>query len=127
MGEADTAVAGLSHVLLAVRDIDRSLSFYRDVLGLEVAFASGEFVFLRAGSVTLGLRHAPDLPSRRAEDPVGVELVFAVDEIHAAHERLRSRGVGFRVPPRVVAGGQWAADFRDPDGHVLSIFGPARP
>jgi catechol 2,3-dioxygenase-like lactoylglutathione lyase family enzyme len=126
MAEADAAVTGLSHVLLAVRDIERSLSFYRNVLGLEVAFASGEFVFLRAGNVTLGLRRAADLPVTRAEDPVGVELVLTVGEIHAAYDLLRSRGVEFRVPPRVVAGEQWAADFRDPDGHVLSIFGTAR-
>lgn len=34
-------------------------------------------------------------------------------------------GIVFRVEPRVVTGNLWATDFRDPDGHLLSIFGPA--
>ena len=51
-------------------------------------------------------------------------MVFSVEDIDAAHQALRSRGVEFRREPRVVTGDQHAADFRDPDGHVLSIFGP---
>ena len=34
------------------------------------------------------------------------------------------RGVTFLNEPRCVDGVSWAADFSDPDGHVLSIFGP---
>ena len=46
------------------------------------------------------------------------------EDIDAAHRQLRERGVAFRVEPRIVTGDQLAADFRDPDGHVLSILGP---
>lgn len=52
------------------------------------------------------------------------ELVFHVADIDAACAALNSRGVKFRIEPRIVTGNQLAADFRDPDGHVLSIFGP---
>jgi len=50
--------------------------------------------------------------------------VFEVEDVDAAYLSLSARGVVFRVRPRVVTGDRYAADFRDPDGHVLSIFGP---
>ena len=49
-----------------------------------------------------------------------------MEDIEAAYGTLRERGVAFRVAPRIVTGDKLAADFRDPDGHVLSIFGPRR-
>jgi catechol 2,3-dioxygenase-like lactoylglutathione lyase family enzyme len=111
----------LGIVMLGVRNLEQSIPFYRDTLGLPLQFASGEFAFFDAGGVTVCLRRAPGL-----QDPADdgrTELVFAVDDIDAAHESLISRGVRFRVEPHIVTGDQLAADFRDPDGHVLSIFG----
>ena len=54
----------------------------------------------------------------------GAEVVFGVDDVTAAHAALTARGVAFLGPPRNVSGDQWAANFRDPDGHLLSVFGP---
>ncbi|MDA1235278.1 MAG: hypothetical protein O3A53_10795 [Acidobacteria bacterium] len=50
--------------------------------------------------------------------------MFSVEHVREAHEGLKAKGVEFRIAARVVAGPMWATDFRDPDGHVLSIFGP---
>ena len=47
-------------------------------------------------------------------------------DLTAAHEPLRARGVEFLNAPRNVTGDQWAANFRDPDGHLLSVFGPEK-
>lgn len=125
MAELAAVVNGIGNVILGVRDMDRSLAFYRDALGLAVRFAAAEFSFLQAGAVMLCLRHVPDLPALDEEGRV--EIVFDVADIHAAFEALKARGISFRVEPRVVTANVWAADFRDPDGHVLSIFGPAAP
>ena len=114
----------LGTVMLGVKDMDRALAFYRDALGLAVRFTTGEFSFLDSGDVVVALRLASDLPA--AADG-RTELVFHVYDIDAAHRALQERGVAFRVAPRIVTGDQLAADFRDPDGHVLSIFGPRRP
>jgi catechol 2,3-dioxygenase-like lactoylglutathione lyase family enzyme len=116
-------VTGIGNIILTVRDIQRSLAFYRDTIGLDVRVAGGEFAFLAAGGVTLCLRQDP----RPAPDGDGprVEIVFDVPDIHAAYEELKSRGVAFRIEPRVVTGSLWATDFRDADGHLLSIFGPS--
>ena len=112
----------LGTLMLGVRDMARSLAYYRDTLGLAVRFASDEFAFLDAGGVSLVLRAAPGLAT--PADETWAEAVFSVEDIDAAHASLRDRGVVFRVAPRLVTGDRLAADFRDPDGHVLSIFGP---
>lgn len=109
-------------VMLGVRDLDRSLAFYRNALGLKERFTSPEFAFLDGGAVMIGLRKAPSL--KDPVDDLRNELVFEVDDVDAAYRSLSERGVAFRVEPRVVTGDRYAADFRDPDGHVLSIFGP---
>ena len=120
---ASAAVTGIGNLILAVTDMPRALAFYRDALALPVRFASAEFAFLQAGAVTLCLRHvASPPPAVQRED---VEIVFDVADIHAAYETLKARGVVFRVEPRVVTGDLLATDFRDPDGHLLSIFGRA--
>lgn len=116
-------ITGIGNIILKVRDMERSLTFYRDAVGLSVRVPGPEFAFLAAGSVTLCLRQ--DARLGEAVDEGRVEIVFDVEDIHAAHEALKARGVAFRVEPRVVTGSLWATDFRDPDGHALSIFGPS--
>ena len=122
MAETDVKLTTLGTVMLSVTNMERSLAFYRDVLGLPVQFSEGAFAFIGAGGVTLALRKVGAL--KDAPDEHRTELVFHVVDIRSAYESLRGRGVMFRIEPRVVTGNQEAADFRDPDGHVLSIFGP---
>ena len=111
-------------LMLGVTDMNRSVAFYRDAMGLPVQFGSEEFTFLDAGGVTLVLQAHETLPP--ADEGLRTEVVFPVEDIEAAYGTLRERGVAFRVAPRIVTGDRLAADFRDPDGHVLSIFGPKR-
>lgn len=112
-------------VMLGVKDLDRAVAFYRDTLGLTLQqLIPGDFAFFAAGSVTLGL----SIPhAKNSANMVGAtEVVFSVDDVRAAHQALRGRGVQFTVEPRNVAGPMWSANFNDPDGHRLSIFGPER-
>jgi predicted enzyme related to lactoylglutathione lyase len=51
-------------------------------------------------------------------------VVFGVESVRATHDMLSKRGVAFINEPRIVDGTNWAANFNDPDGHLLSIFGP---
>ncbi len=118
----DVSLSRIGVLILGVRDLGVSTSFYRERLGLPLRGTAGEFVFLDACGVTLALRESKDLGPPGNEPRV--EVVFSVEDIEAAHASLRSRGVEFRIEPRVVTGDQYAADFLDPDGHVLSIFGP---
>src|SRR6185295_7084562 len=112
----------ISIVMLGVRDLSRSVPFYRDQLGLTVQHEIPGFAFFNAGPVTLCLSE----PLARGKDPVAgaTEVVFPVEHVREAFTALRSKGVEFVIEPRVVVGTSWAANFVDPDGHLLSVFGP---
>jgi catechol 2,3-dioxygenase-like lactoylglutathione lyase family enzyme len=92
----------VGNVMLGVRDMARSVGFYRDALGLPVRLASEEFTFLDGGGVALvlhGMRDLPEAPAVRR-----TEVVFHVEGIDAAHRALTERGVAFRIEPRIATG-----------------------
>jgi lactoylglutathione lyase len=123
--------AGLFEAHLTVGDLDRSVAFYRDVVGLEPAFETddGDAAFLWAGErggsmLGLWVSHAP----------VGLSLHVAfrasVEDVLGACERLRTAGVtplsffaAETDEPSVIG---WmpaaAVYFRDPDGHLIEFL-----
>lgn len=112
----------IASVMLGVRDLTNSLIFYREKLGLKIKMQEPQLALLDAGPVTLGLspghvRLAPQVNG-------ATEIVFQVDNVRATRQALIERGVAFMNEPRQVTPTEWAAHFRDPDGHLLSIFGP---
>ena len=111
----------VSMVMLGVAKLERSLRFYRDLLGLEVRNQIAGFAFVNAGHITLAL--SEPLHKARPISGESVELVFSVPNVKPAYEVLRERGVTFTNEPRNVNGPFWAANFNDPDGHMLSLFG----
>lgn len=115
----------VSHVMLGVRELARSVAFYRDTLGLAIQFEiPASFAFLDGGGVILCLSQ----PLARASQQIAgaTEVVFSVDDVRGAYEALRARGIQFTHEPRNVTGSSWAANFEDPDGHKLSVLGPER-
>ncbi len=124
MATNDFQLNRVGYLMLTVSDMARSLAFYENALGLPKQFASDEFAFLGAGGVAIGLRKVASPGPPPAE--VFTEIVFEVEDIDAAYESLRARGVEFQLAPRLATGDRYVTDFRDPDGHVLSIFGPKR-
>ena len=114
-------ISKIGVLILGSRDLARSVAFYRDKLELPLKQESPGFAFLDAGSVTLALSEPL---AKASTNLVGAtEVVFPVAGVKEAHLALQARGVEFFKEPRVVAGSMWAASFRDPDGHVLSLFG----
>ena len=96
--------AVLDHIGIAVKDLDAALGFYRDALGLEVE-APEDVVSqrVRAHFVPVGDARLELLEATAAESPIAkyVEkrgpglhhITLRVDDIHAAVERLKARGV----------------------------------
>jgi catechol 2,3-dioxygenase-like lactoylglutathione lyase family enzyme len=112
-------------VMLGVQDLDRSVAFYRDQLGLKLqTLIPGDFAFFDAGGMMFAL--SVGLAKNSPQMVGATEVVFSVDSVRETHEALRARGVTFFQEPRVVNPPMWAANFSDPDGHRLSIFGPER-
>ena len=114
-------LSGIQMAMLGVADLARSLEFYRDRLGLNVRNQIPGFAFLDGGPITLVLSEA--LGKAHEYRTGGVELVFNVPNVRPAYDALRAQGVAFLNEPRNVNGPFWAANFKDPDGHLLSIFG----
>jgi catechol-2,3-dioxygenase len=86
----------LNHAVLRVRDIDRSVSFYHDVLGLEpIARVGNMMAFMRApGSENhhdLGLaRVGPNAPSPNTQGVGLYHLAWEVDEIEDLREAVEA-------------------------------------
>jgi lactoylglutathione lyase len=147
-------VDSMYHVGFTVSDIERSIEFYRDLLGLSlyrrqqgtaeyVGRITGfpgvrlEIALLRLpdGSGMLELLQyvshpAPPTP-RETNRPGNGHLCFKVADIHAAADELRQRGVALISDPvEVTAGvhrGAWGLYLRDPDGFTVELFQPPAP
>ena len=122
-------VLGLDHIILDVEDLDQSVAFYRDQLGLEYRGRSGSFeVMLITPDLALDLR--------AAAAPVSRHLAFRMDRatLDATFRRLRDSGIPYgdgpsnpanmRGPGRSsgVHGMTDSVYFHDPSGHLLEIL-----
>ena len=109
-------------VTLIVSDLDRSRTFYRDLLGLTQIDTGRSTAVLAFGDARVVLRQVSDMPpiDRRV-----VHLNLDVPDVQEAYDRLRAKGVEFAHRPRVVPQGEHlelcSATFRDPDGHAIAI------
>jgi len=114
----------VSMIMLGVRDLEKSVSFYRDRLGIDVRQRIPGFAFLDSGALTIVLSE----PLAKNVSPLAgaTEVIFSVNDVRASYEALKNQGVEFSQAPRNVSGPMWAANFRDPDGHLLTLFGPER-
>ncbi len=142
---------GISHIAICVRDLDRSLAFYRDILGMRVA--SDRIQDTTTGGLPHVYRHSrktrrqvrlmygqgdtsPTLTSHPGEDPdgdpikldqIGIShLSFSVPDVKALAEGLTSKGVQLAGPleARTDAQGNLGSFYvYDPDGILIQFDG----
>jgi catechol 2,3-dioxygenase len=123
------ALRKIGHVVLNVTDLDASVRFYTELLGLRVSdrypdsMVPGGMVFLRVNTdhhgVALVGGAAP--PERSSLNHFAFE-VGALDEVFRARAWLQKHGVPIHFEGRRRAGCQIAIEFRDPDGNNLEIY-----
>jgi catechol 2,3-dioxygenase-like lactoylglutathione lyase family enzyme len=113
----------ISIVILGASDMDKSITFYRDKLGLKLTSQNADFAFFDAGGTTLALSRAH---AQHSSSLIGAtEVVFGVEGVKTEYDKLKKQGVKFVDEPHEVKDGEeWTTSFTDPDGHMLSIFGP---
>lgn len=118
---------GIGHVVLKVRDLDRSLAFYRDLLGFQV---SGEMSNVMIFLTATGANHH-DLALLRVGDQAPSPLPTAVglyhvaiqlpdmDALREAHAALTERGLLKGTADHGVSRSLYTAD---PDGNEIELF-----
>jgi catechol 2,3-dioxygenase-like lactoylglutathione lyase family enzyme len=135
----------LKHIALSVADIERSIRFYRDLLGLTLVLRIecpaesklGEVVALpqcrariaklKSGDVVLELfeyqrpRGNAIAPEKTQADHGFSHIGFASSDIHGDYERLRRLGVKFYGRPIEYRQGVWNVYFYGPDGETCEL------
>jgi lactoylglutathione lyase len=113
---------------LIVKDIRRSVAFYRDVLGATV-LSEGQPTFLRLGNIwlTINIGGGPtdDKPKVVAAAPrdlnvLSIFLNLRVNDIKRYYELWSSRGAKFITEPKVHAT-ELRCYMRDPDGYLIEV------
>jgi methylmalonyl-CoA/ethylmalonyl-CoA epimerase len=113
----------IGQIFVNVKDLDRAIAFYRDVLGMTFLFeAPPSMAFFDCGGIRLmlGVPDRPDL-----DHPASI-IYYKVDDIERVYKTLKARGVHFETKPHLVAPmpvyDLWLADFRDSENNLLALM-----
>lgn len=122
------SLSQILQISLTVRDLDRAVNFYRDILGMRLLFqAPPKLAFFDAGGVRLLLSEPEAGQAPGTESSV---LYFRVADIQAAHDALVKANVRFMEPPRLIARmpdhDLWMAAFRDSEDNLLALMSEVR-
>ncbi len=148
-----TEILGAHHTSFTVANRQKSLEFFRDVLGLELVFSRliedeyfGRIVGLPGCRVNAALLRIPGSghhvelfeyltpPGQPVQprpcDPGSCHLSLLVEDMASVHRRLKKAGVHFvGAPVMVEAGpnrGGWGVYLRDPNGILIELFQPPK-
>ena len=117
----------LDYTMIVVSDMQRSVEFYRDKLGIPLKFQSPDWTEFATGTTTLAL-HGGGVPSTPPPqgDPSKVagacSIGFNVDDVDKTYEELKAKGITFVMPPMQREGeGIKLAVAIDPDGLPVSF------
>ncbi len=118
----------IGQIAVPVRDLDRAVLFYRDILGMHFLFqAPPGLAFFDCDGVRLLL----DAPARASDPEARSSIIyFKVPDLQGAYDTLMERGVIFEQPPEFVAQMPdhelWMAFFHDLDSNLLALMSEVR-
>jgi predicted enzyme related to lactoylglutathione lyase len=117
------AVGRIQQIAITVANVDASLIYYRDILGLKFLFSPGpNLAFLTDGSVRIML----SIPQGAGAVRANSILYFQVSDIEKAYESIVARGSAAERPPQLAAHmpdhDLWIGFLRDPDGNLIGLM-----
>ena len=138
-------IRGIHHTAISTGNLDRSLAFYRDLLGFEAVLrfewpagteaadnitglkdSAARTAMLKAGNMLIEIFEYSS-PTPKEGDPARpvcdhgfTHICVDVADIEAEYERLRAAGMTFHCPPQDL-GIAKATYGRDPDGNVVEL------
>ena len=112
----------IGYVTLGVSDYQRSIAFFRDVIGFPLLVSDDQFQFARfqAGGITFAVVGGPGA-DRAARGDVHTGIAICVRDVDEAHRELAAKGVRFTMPPARQPWGGYMALFADPDGNIFYL------
>jgi methylmalonyl-CoA epimerase len=123
-------VSDMHHVAVQVADLERSITFYQDTLGLrlqsqdDLSARGLKKALLRAGSGTVELLQYLGQPVPADDGPVA-HIAFRVTDIDRAWAELKKAGVQLEdEAPRELEGGLKIAFLRGPDQELIELLEP---
>ena len=145
--EEISMISGIHHTSFTVNDIERSVTFYRDILGMKVVWDSLQAGVQFKGPIADNLTNCPgtelhivflsinerlvelveytpkgkSLEDNKASDTGSAHICFQTDDIQGLHKKLSENGVRLHCSPQNL-GGVWVMYFRDPDGIILEVM-----
>ena len=123
----DHGLSQIGQIAITVSDVERSVGFYRDSLGMRLLFRAGpNLAFFDCAGVRLML----SAPEGEFKPGGGSVLYFKVADIRGAFDALRSRGVTFIDEPHLIAKMPdhelWMTFLKDTEGNTLALMSEVR-
>jgi len=129
----DADKSRLLHTMIRVRDLDASLNFYTDLLGMKLLrkrdYPSGKFTLAfvgygeEANNAVIELTHNWEQAEPYNLGTAFGHLAIAVPDVYKACERLAAAGVKIPRPAGPMAhGGSVIAFIEDPDGYRIELI-----
>ena len=123
--DSQRTVPAVDHILLEVKDLDRSVKFYHDELGLKIKRRSGDFAMLEAANIGIYLwsnhwKWSPPPPDS-GRPPQGMYPHFVFSDVKGLVERLRHNGYRIVADPKDHSYGT-EAFVADPVGYVWALI-----
>jgi lactoylglutathione lyase len=115
----------VGNVILAVSDIDKSLQFYHEIIGLPIRNQRRSWVDLGTSGALLSL-HPASLTAQHIGSSIenGITIGFLVGDVKSAVEELRAKGVTIHRDTIEKDAGKNAV-ILDPDDYLISLFEPS--
>jgi lactoylglutathione lyase len=115
----------VDYVILFVSDIQLSIAFYRDVVGLPFKFTEAGYAEFATEGTKFALYERARLPGLIGKEEVAGgpfgEVVFLVEDVDAETERVRGASAAILSGPVDRPWGHRTLHVLDPDGHVVEF------
>ena len=111
-------IKGISHVTLAIRNLERSIHFYVETMGFTLVMRSDRTAYFLAGDLWFCVVEDPDLLTQERSDYTHIAFAIEQEDFPLLEGKLRSEEV------QIFKANETEGDslyFLDPDGHKLEI------
>lgn len=123
----------LHELYLMVSDLDRSVRFYRETVGLQLADRGQRSATFETGACPLKVEADFDAetlaefglrpPGERRGD--GAVFALEVEDVHERYDQATTTGAETLIEPQEVPWGREMFLLEDPDGYVIELFEPS--